>query len=144
MHGIGGGSALPLHASRKQQLGTEHAEPRAIGIRTKNTAPHLCRSKHLIVKTYYVYLLAGRSRVLYTGMTNDLARRIRQHRAKEVPGFTQRYNVTRLVYYETYRRPADAIAREKEIKGWRRSKKVALIEAENPTWRDWGDELLGL
>jgi putative endonuclease len=96
------------------------------------------------MRTYYVYILASRSRVLYTGMTNDLAHRLRQHRNKEIPGFTRRYNVTRLVYYETYDRPADAIAREKEIKGWRRAKKVSLIESDNPTWTDWGDELLGM
>ncbi|MES3631068.1 MAG: hypothetical protein PPP56_12965 [Longimonas sp.] len=63
--------------------------------------------------------------------------------ASKIPGFTRRYNVTRPVHYETYDRPSDAIAREKEIKGWRRAKKVALIEADNPSWADWSDELLG-
>jgi putative endonuclease len=96
------------------------------------------------MRTLYVYILASRSRMLYTGMTNNLAHRLRQHRNKEIPGFTRRYNVTRLVYYETYDRPRDAIAREKEIKGGRRAKKVSLIEADNPIWEDWGDELLGM
>ena len=96
------------------------------------------------MRVYYVYIVASQSRVIYTGMTNNLERRLCQHQRKQIPGFTRRYNVTRLVHYETYDRAADAIAREKEIKGWRRAKKVALIEAGNPTWTDWGDELLGM
>ncbi len=85
---------------------------------------------------YYVYILAGVSGTLYTGMTNDLVRRVAEHRSKRLPGFTRRYNVTRLVCFEETSEIESAIAREKQIKAWRRSKKVALIESVNPTWRD--------
>ncbi len=85
---------------------------------------------------YYVYVVASWTRVLYIGVTNDLLRRVWQHRTGVVPGFTSRYNVNRLVYFEIYPNPSDAIAREKELKGWLRAKKIALIESTNPTWRD--------
>ncbi|GBC95141.1 hypothetical protein HRbin16_00928 [bacterium HR16] len=88
------------------------------------------------MRRYYVYILASRSRVLYTGVTSDLCRRVAEHKSKQVPGFTKRYNVNRLVHYEEYSRVSDAIAREKQIKGWLRSKKVALIEEHNPQWAD--------
>ena len=86
---------------------------------------------------YYVYILASPSRTLYVGVTNHLERRIRQHRAGESE-FTARYNITRLVHYEVTNSVtvAVAIAREKEIKAWRRAKKVALIEQDNPAWDD--------
>lgn len=87
-------------------------------------------------KTYFVYILAGKSGVLYTGITNSLVRRISQHREKNVPGFTEKYSVTKLVWFELFGAPSPAIRREKEIKSWRRSKKIALIEASNPAWRD--------
>ena len=77
-----------------------------------------------------------RSAVLYTGVTGQLVRRVWQHKQKRVPGFTSRYNLTRLVYYERFYYPDAAIAREKEIKSWRRSKKIKLIEAMNPQWDD--------
>jgi putative endonuclease len=82
-------------------------------------------------RLYYVYLLASRSRVLYTGVTNNLARRLREHRLGEREGFTKKYQVHRLVLFECFRDPRAAIAREK---------KVALIEAENPTWEDLAAE----
>jgi putative endonuclease len=85
----------------------------------------------------YVYLLASRSRVLYTGVTNDRGRRVREHRLGEGGGFTKRYRVHRLVYFECFRDPRAAIAREKQIKGWHREKKMALIVADNPTWETW-------
>jgi putative endonuclease len=89
------------------------------------------------VRSFYVYIMANPwSRVLYTGMTNDLARRVAQHKAREVPGFTQRYNVTSLVYFEEADGPLAAIEREKHIKGWSRAKRIALIEGINPDWRD--------
>jgi putative endonuclease len=90
--------------------------------------------------TYYVYIMASASRVLYTDVTNDLQRRVREHKRKLVPGFTKKYNCARLVYYEMFDRVEDAIAREKEIKGWLRKKKIALIESKNGSWRDlsWG------
>lgn len=87
-------------------------------------------------RTYYVYILSSFSRVLYTGVTNDLERRMYEHKNHILPGFSDKYNVNRLVYWEEFQYISDAIAREKEIKGWVRKKKVALIEAENPTWAD--------
>jgi putative endonuclease len=84
----------------------------------------------------YVYIPASKSGVLYTGVTSALQERIRQHRMKLIPGFTTRYNVNRLVYYERLPSIVIAIAREKEVKGWSRAKRVALIESRNPTWRD--------
>jgi len=87
-------------------------------------------------RTFHVYILAGESGVLYTGMTNNPLRRIAEHRQKKIPGFTKRYNVTKLVWFEAHGRATSAIAREKEIKGWRGEKKVALIESMNPYWKD--------
>jgi len=87
-------------------------------------------------RTYYVYLLASRTYTLYTGITGSLEGRLRQHKEKEVAGFTSYYDVTRLVHYEEYQYVWDAIAREKQTKGWRRSKKIALIESLNPEWKD--------
>ena len=87
-------------------------------------------------KSYWTYILASRSRVLYVGVTNNLARRVAEHRAGEGGHFTKRYRVHRLVHAEERYDVRDAIAREKQIKGWTRAKKVALIERENPAWRD--------
>ena len=98
------------------------------------------------MKTFHVYILASRSRVLYIGVTSDLMARLHQHRTHAVPGFTTRYRVTRLVHLEETGDAHAAIAREKQLKGWRRSKKIALIEAENPSWEDlaagWFDPLI--
>jgi putative endonuclease len=88
------------------------------------------------METFYVYIMAGRFRSLYTGVTNDLERRVLEHKRKLVPGFTSKYNLNRLVHFETFRDIRAAIRREKEIKGWLRGKKVALIVSHNPTWRD--------
>ncbi len=85
---------------------------------------------------YYVYIVASPSRTLYVGVTNDLERRIWQHRNKTLGGFTAKYDVTRLVWFEWHTMIENAIAREKQIKGWSRAKKVALVEVENPKWRD--------
>jgi putative endonuclease len=91
---------------------------------------------------YYVYLLAsGKHGTLYLGVTNNLIRRVYEHRSKAVPGFTSRYNVTRLVWYECYDDPENAITREKEIKKWRRDWKIRLIEENNPDWRDLYNEI---
>ncbi|MFL5385041.1 MAG: GIY-YIG nuclease family protein [Longimicrobiaceae bacterium] len=87
-------------------------------------------------KRYYVYILSNASRTLYIGVTNDLARRVREHKNKVVPGFTAKYNVTQLVYFEETPHPQAAIAREKELKRWNRAKKVKLVASANPTWRD--------
>lgn len=88
------------------------------------------------MRTYWVYIMASRSRVLYTGVTNDLGRRVHEHKQSLIAGFTQRYRITRLVYFEEYADIRDAIAREKQIKGWVRSRKIKLIEERNPTWDD--------
>ena len=88
------------------------------------------------MRRYFVYIMTNRSRTLYTGMTNNLERRVEEHRSKLVPGFTSKYNITRLVYWEEYRDVREAIAREKEIKGWVRSKKISLINSMNPNWND--------
>ena len=81
--------------------------------------------------------------VLYTGVTGDLIERVRQHRLKSIEGFTKRYNVTKLVYYEAYEDPASAILREKQIKGGSRKKKIKLIEDMNRDWKDLFEELVG-
>ena len=88
------------------------------------------------MKQYYVYLMANRSKTLYVGMTNDLQRRVYEHKHMVKDGFTRRYLVDRLLYYEVTDDVSSAIAREKQIKGWRRSKKVALVESRNPRWQD--------
>jgi putative endonuclease len=86
--------------------------------------------------SFYTYIMASNSGVLYVGVTSNLVARVAQHKERTVPGFTQRYNVTKLVWYESHNSVRAAIAREKEIKTWRRMKKVRLIETRNPTWRD--------
>jgi putative endonuclease len=88
------------------------------------------------MRKFYVYILASKSRVLYTGITDDIWRRVWQHRNDVNPGFTRDYRVHRLVYYETFKYVGNAIRREKVIKGWLRRKKIALIESHNPTWED--------
>jgi putative endonuclease len=87
-------------------------------------------------RTFYVYIAASHNRMLYVGVTNDLAGRMAEHRSGTVAGFTKRYRIMHLVHYETTDNPLSAIAREKEIKGWRRSKKVALVRRTNPLWID--------
>jgi putative endonuclease len=89
------------------------------------------------MKKYYFYFLANRKRgTIYSGMTNSLRKRIPQHKSKSIPGFTKKYSVTRLVYFEEFSDVRDAIAREKQIKGWTRKKKIALIESVNPEWKE--------
>jgi putative endonuclease len=92
-----------------------------------------------VVRTYYVYIMASRSRVLYTGVTNDLARRVYEHKRSLTPGFTSKYHITRLVHFEEYGDIRDAVAREKQLKGWVRARKTRLIEQKNPTWEDLAD-----
>ena len=91
-------------------------------------------------KQYYVYIMTNRSRTLYVGVTNDLERRVYEHKQKLIPGFTQRYNITQLVYHEATLDVRSALAREKQIKGWLRAKKIALIESMNPEWMDLSAE----
>ena len=87
-------------------------------------------------RRYYVYIMTNQVRTLYVGVTNNLVRRVYEHKRKLVPGFTSKYNLTWLAYYEEISEVASAIAREKQVKGWRRSKKVELIESMNPRWKD--------
>ncbi|OGO05050.1 MAG: endonuclease [Chloroflexi bacterium RBG_13_56_8] len=88
------------------------------------------------MQKYSVYVMASKSRTLYTGVTNDLERRVHEHKQKMGSKFASRYNINQLVYYEHYSDIRDAIAREKQIKSWRRAKKLALIESVNPEWQD--------
>ena len=89
------------------------------------------------MKHYYVYILTNKSnKVLYTGVTNNILRRIYEHKAGFIKGFTKKYRVKKLVYFESFTNPNDAIAAEKKIKGWLRSKKIVLIESMNPNWKD--------
>jgi len=86
--------------------------------------------------SYFVYILASRSRTLYVGVTRDLRRRVYQHRQQLLPAFTARYAVNRLVYFEHTSDIRAALAREKEIKGWKRARKLELIESLNPAWEE--------
>ena len=85
---------------------------------------------------YYVYIMTNNSKTLYTGVTNNLMRRVYEHKNKMIDGFTKKYNITKLVYYEETNDVQAAIAREKQIKGWLRKKKIDLIEIMNPEWKD--------
>ena len=88
------------------------------------------------MKHYCVYIMTNKSRTLYTGVTNNLERRVYEHKNKLISGFTSRYNITQLVHYEETNDVQEALIREKQIKGWLRSKKIALIEFVNPQWKD--------
>ena len=89
---------------------------------------------------FWVYIVASKSRRIYTGVTNDIGRRVREHKAGLIEGFTQRYRINRLVYHEGFRYIDNAIEREKQIKSMDRAKRVALIESKNPTWVDLSEE----
>ena len=91
------------------------------------------------MKTLYVYIMASKSGTLYVGVTSDIKRRVYEHKQHLIPGFSDKYNVDRLLYFETFRDPASAISREKQIKRWRREKKVKLIDSMNPAWNDLSD-----
>jgi putative endonuclease len=91
------------------------------------------------VNHYYVYIIANRSKTLYTGVTNNLEQRIYEHKHHLIAGFTSKYHLTHLVYFEETSDVDAALAREKQIKGWLRVKKLALIESVNPEWRDLSD-----
>jgi putative endonuclease len=92
------------------------------------------------MRVYYVYIMSNHSRILYTGFTSDLVTRVRKHKVKVYDGFTKKYNITQLVWYEAANDVRAAIEREKQIKDWRRSKRVELIRKMNPTWRDLSDD----
>jgi putative endonuclease len=95
------------------------------------------------MKQYYVYILSNRSKALYTGVTNNLQRRMYEHKHHLVAGFTSTYHIAYLVYFEETPDVYAAIAREKHIKGWVRAKKIALIESINPNWRDLSEQWEG-
>ena len=88
------------------------------------------------MKSYYVYIMTNKSKTLYVGMTNNLQRRVQEHKQKLIPGFTRKYNMTKLVYYEETSDVHVAIALEKELKGLLRKRKIFLIESRNPQWND--------
>jgi len=93
-------------------------------------------------KYYYVYILSNKyNNVIYVGITNDLIRRVYEHKNKLVEGFTEKYNVNKLVYYELFNDPINAITREKQLKGYSRKKKVELINSFNPEWKDLYESL---
>jgi putative endonuclease len=95
------------------------------------------------MRQFYVYILTNKKHgVLYTGVTNNLERRVYEHKRKLIPGFTIRYNLTRLVFLEETSDVTAAIAREKQIKGWLRKKKIALIESQNFDWKDLSEQML--
>ena len=89
---------------------------------------------------YYVYIMTNKSRTLYTGVTSELGKRVFEHKNHLIEGFTKRYKITKLVYYEATNDVWEAIVREKQIKGWLRRKKIELIELMNPDWRDLSEE----
>jgi putative endonuclease len=89
--------------------------------------------------TYYVYILSSKYKKTYIGVTNNLERRLYEHKNKLIPGHTSRYNIDRLVYFEQFEDIEQAIGRETQLKDWRREKKVALIEGMNPQWKDLSD-----
>jgi len=95
-------------------------------------------------RRYYVYIMASRSLTLYTGITDNMFRRALEHKTGKIEGFTKRYNISRLVYYEEFKYVTNAIAREKQVKAWTRAKRITLIKSMNPTWQDlaegWGEE----
>ncbi len=97
-----------------------------------------------MIKQYYIYMITNKYlNVLYTGVTNNLPRRIHEHKIHSRKGFTRKYNLDRLVYYEMHIDIVAAIAREKQIKGWSRKKKDVLVKTTNPTWKDLYEEICG-
>jgi len=89
-----------------------------------------------MIKKFFVYIATNKSNTLYTGVTNNLTRRIYEHRYKIIRGFTAKYNIDKLIYFQEFSTPEEAIAAEKRIKGWTRIKKIQLIKSLNPTFKD--------
>jgi putative endonuclease len=133
-------SALQLPAFR----GPSTPEPVSLG----ETVPALRMTMETRMKEhgYFVYIMSSRSGTLYIGMTNSIYRRALQHKRGEIDGFSNKYRCNRLVYCESFDNVHKAIGREKQLKGWRRSKKIALIESKNLRWEDlaekWGSQML--
>ena len=95
----------------------------------------------MVNKSYFVYILSSYKKVLYIGITSNLRKRMWEHREGVISGFTKKYKIKMLVYYEVYDDPETAITREKQLKKWRREKKIYLIESMNPEWKDLFEEL---
>ena len=93
------------------------------------------------MRKYYIYILTNKSKTLYIGITNNLMRRMAEHKSGQIKGFTAKYNIGRLAYFEEYNNPRDAIIREKQLKGWLRRKKIHLINSVNPNWDDLSERL---
>ena len=94
-------------------------------------------------RSYWVYIMTNRSGTLYIGVTNNLARRVYEHRHNLLSGFTSRYRIDRLVHAESFSEVLDAIAREKQLKNWSRARKLALVRENNPNWRDLAEDWFG-
>lgn len=92
------------------------------------------------MKQYFVYIMTNKSETLYTGVTNDIVRRIYEHKNKLSKGFTKKYNINKLVWFESTNQILSALEKEKQIKGWVRRKKISLIESVNPGWKDLSEE----
>jgi len=92
------------------------------------------------MKQFYVYIMTNESKTLYVGVTNNLQRRVYEHKNKMIQGFTSKYNITKVVYFEVFNDIESSIKREKQIKGWLRKKKIDLIESMNPDWNDLSEE----
>jgi len=92
------------------------------------------------VKNYYVYIIAGKSGTLYVGITSNIKKRVYEHKNRLIPGFTDKYGIDRLLYFEAMTDVSSAIKREKQIKAWRREKKVKLIDSLNPQWKDLSED----
>ena len=121
--------------SKDLRLSVPQALPPSFGKLTRCAYPPIMRERW-----YYVYIVASRTHALYIGVTGRIEPRIREHKNKIFEGFAADYNCNRLVYYECYDNPGQAIAREKQLKGWSRAKKLALIQKMNPTWIDLSEE----
>ena len=94
-------------------------------------------------RDYCVYIMTDEFRTLYIGFTGDLTVRVQQHKQKAKEGFTKRYGLTKLAYYESFGEPERAIGREKELKGWKRERKIALVRSVNPQWKDLAEDWYG-
>ncbi|MGB5288240.1 MAG: GIY-YIG nuclease family protein [Ignavibacteriaceae bacterium] len=92
------------------------------------------------MKQFYVYIMTNKSKTLYVGVTNNLQRRVYEHKNQMIEGFTSKYNITKVIYFEVFNDIESAIKREKQIKGWLRKKKIDLIESMNPEWNDLSEE----
>jgi putative endonuclease len=133
--------AVTLSGAKGTELKNERHQPLLHDPRTPHPT-YFEREAHLpAMKNSYVYILSNHARMLYIGITSDLRRRVYEHKRKLLPGYTAEREIDRLVYYEHTSDVRFAIAREKQLKGWRRIRKVELVRAMNPAWRDLSESL---